>query len=332
MRKTKKLNQGFSLIELLIAVTILSIVMIMVVQFMSTSSAAYRKTKKNQAVQTEAMKVVEQLSDTLMQAQYVRVVTKDDGMYSITKTDTDTKNKRVITKVDTPDKTKVSYDFVPDNYCNYAEKRNSKQESRKVIVDFKNYRIVDETNNEYPLTTDLDYNGVSVRSFRALSHGGTYSYVKPEYIYVEYMGKDKLMHVIYHLTNMTDDTDDTCSLYMYRYESNLTDNTKGFEYARTQLNAILGVGAGSKQSADDKKFTSAKHIGGSTKKQGLVSDKVEDFYLSADVEGNAILANLMFKDGGYQYNAVETISIRNSQVLTVRPQKLFKVKQTVGTP
>ena len=47
LSKARKHNQGFSLIELLIALTILSIVMIMVVQFMSTSSAAYRKNEKN---------------------------------------------------------------------------------------------------------------------------------------------------------------------------------------------------------------------------------------------------------------------------------------------
>ena len=65
---------------------------------------------------------------------------------------------------------------------------------------------------------------------------------------------------------------------------------------------------------------------------GLITDKVSDFYLSADSEGNAILLDVMFEDGGYKYHAADTVICRNSDVLTLRPQKLFKLKESTTTP
>ena len=47
MKKSKRNNKGFSIIELLVSIAILSIIMLVVVQFMSTTSGAYQKNKKN---------------------------------------------------------------------------------------------------------------------------------------------------------------------------------------------------------------------------------------------------------------------------------------------
>ncbi len=338
MSKTKKHNQGFSLIELLIAVTILSIVMIMVVSFMGTSSAAYRKNEKNLNVQTEAMKVMEQMSDTLMQAKYVRIVTKDQGMYTITKTDASNNNVRTIAVA--PSYTTVNFDFVPDNYGNYAEEQSLTANGRKVIVNFDDYTICSETKSggsiqTYPLSGDDDFSAGSVRSFRALKPANDYLYIKPEYIYAEYVNSSgNIVHVIFHITDITDTKDNTCSIYMTRYETLPTASNMGYTYARTRvLDLISKSRPGSKDAVDATKFTSDNESAAvllkiDTSPAGLLTDKIQDFYLSADTEGNALLTNIMFSDMGYQYNVVETINFRNSDVLTVRPQKLFKVKGT----
>ncbi len=312
MSKSKKQNRGFSLIELLIAITILSIVMIMVVQFMSTSSVAYRKQKKNLNIQTEAMTVLEGISDTLMQASYVRVQSMDGKMYTITK---DATNNRVVTE-DTS-KGPVNYGLVPDNYANYSQIRAysidaTTSSNRKVIVDFDTFEIVDEDGNPYPMSYDKDVDGGAVRSFRALKSGTTYHYVMPQYIYAEYAskrddGSEVTAHVIYGLSTTPDARTGTRSLYMYRYETDDWVNRMalGYAHACLQVDAMMG-------SSGD----------------GFLSDNVVDFYVSADTEGNALLTNILFEDDGYEYNTVETIKFRNSNVLTVRPQKLFKVKGT----
>ncbi len=357
MSKTKKHNQGFSLIELLIALTILSIVMIMVVQFMSTSTAAYQKNKSNLNLQTEAMQVLEQMSDTLMQANYIRVTTKDKGMYVISKTDTDSDGdkERVIS---TPASyTAVNFDFVPDNYGNYAKNCDQKTTDRKVIIDFNTFEIVDNNKNAYPIDTgsgankdkDIYYvksNGSmvemlgDVRSFRALKSGSEFQYVKPEFIYAEYSknnsdGTTSTVHVIYYITDITDKRDETCSIYMYRYETADSDATaaaqKNYHYARTQVLGLLGKSYYTvKDDANASKFVSVVEDDAVLDKidagvEGMLSENISDFYLSADSDGNSILTNIMFKDGNYIYNTVETINFRNSNVLTVRPQKLFKL-------
>ena len=340
MGNAKKTNQGFSLIELLIAMTILSIIMIMIVQFMSTSSGAYRKTKKNLNIQTESMQVMEQMADTLMQANYVRVSTKDDGMYTITKTDKNTKNQRVVDEAASYDA--VKFDFVPDNYGNYALNDTLKTTSRGVIVDFTTFEVLDSSGKPYPLDTDSDFISPDepVRSFRYLKSGGDYQYIKPEFIYAEYArqaddGTAITVHVIYYITDITDTRDNTCSIYVNRYETQTDAEaiTKNYEWARQQMLNKLGASvsaAASKKSAVTDKFTSANTtITGDV--EGLLTDRISDFYLSADSEGNAFLANILFVDEGYEYNVVETISFRNSNVLTVRPQQLYKKKGT-GTP
>lgn len=350
LSKARKHNQGFSLIELLIALTILSIVMIMVVQFMSTSSAAYRKNEKNLNIQTEAMTVMEQMSDTLMQAKYIRIVTKDKGMYTITKTDAST-NDNVRTIAEATSYTPITYDFVPDNFGNYAEKQSLEDSSRQVIVNFDDYTICtggkDASGNAlvYPLTTDIDANaGSSVRSFRAMKPANTYHYIKPEYIYVEYNKEvtdastgaksTKVVHVLYHFTELTDDKDKTCSIYVHRYETAQGTTQKGFAYAKNQMLAKLGgKSEPTRNDVDAAAFTSEKENSAvltaiDNGVDGMLTDKLSDFYLSADVDGNALITNVMFKDLGYEYNVAETINFRNSNVLTVRPQKLFKVKGT----
>lgn len=354
MGKTKKCNQGFSLIELLIAMAILSIIMVMIVQFMSTSSAAYRKTKKNLNIQTESMQVVEQMSDTLMQAKYVRISVKDQGMYSISdKADASSGNrKRTIEKVATPyfgtateTVDKVNFDLVPDNYGNYAYENNLATSSRNVIVDFNNYNLLDKTKSgnkdqPYPLDTDTDYeSGYPVKSVRCLKSGTDYRYIKPEFIYAEYIRKDDtgtndmVVHTLYYITDMTDSKDNTCSIYVYRYTTTPEDSqSKNYEWARKEILSRLGVSdqkPADKPDADESQFTAK--TASIKKADGLLTDKIADFYLTADAEGNSLLTNIMFLDEGYQYNAVESINFRNSDVLTVRPQKLLR-KQGTGNP
>lgn len=311
MVRRRQHNRGFSFIELLIGMTILSIMMIMVVQFMSTSSGAYRKTKKNLNVQTDAMQTMEQITDTIVQASYIRVSVSpaDKNAYLIESktqnddgTKTSTSDSRKTQAVTTPAiLSTINYDFVPDNYGNYV---NRTAKERKVILDYDTYQIISEKGASYPLTGDYDAaSGTDVRSFRALMSGSVNYYVKPEFIYIEYTSKDAsgtdvLGHAIFYVKKIKTDK---YNIYMYRYQDN--DRNNGYDYAKDKVIALSNK-------ADSV--------------EGLVTDKIKDFYLSANTEGNAVLLNAMFVNDGYQYNAVEPVVFRNSNVLTVRPQDLYK--------
>ena len=79
MNKAK--NRGFSLVELLIAIAILSIIMVMISGFVSSTLISQRKTKKNMQMQTEAQRIYYQLSEIIMQATYIRVQAEDGSVY-----------------------------------------------------------------------------------------------------------------------------------------------------------------------------------------------------------------------------------------------------------
>lgn len=349
MNRLKKHNRGFSLIELLIAIAILSIIMIMVVQFMSTTSGAYQRNKKNLNIQTDSMQIMEQITDTIMQAKYIRVETMDTGMYELEYVDSSSVPKRNVNAAADTTYESVTYDLVPDNYGNYCDDLSYTTNGRKTIVDFDDYKIYSDKKSAnklvtYPLSSDDDYFvGNNVRSFRALKSGSTYRYVKPRYIYVEYPRsyqtasgvEDKTVHVLYHITGITDDKDDTCSIFMVRYETDSTQKGYGYQYAKTNLDLsyLTSSADHSKEAVSATTYTSIEE--GATVVSnlkhgwaagGLVTNKIADFYLSADSDGNAILFDVMFRDGGYQYHVADTVVCRNSDVLTVRPQKLYKLK------
>lgn len=64
-------NRGFTFIELVIAVAILTIIMGSVVQFMATTSVAYQRTNRDNEVQRQAQDVYDTISTCIMQANRV---------------------------------------------------------------------------------------------------------------------------------------------------------------------------------------------------------------------------------------------------------------------
>ena len=303
-------NKGFTLIELLISMALLSIVMLMVVQFMSSTAAANRKTKANLEVQSEAQEVIQNISDTLTTANYVRVVKSDGKAYDVsaaTSLETDKRDGTMETALSfTTDKgSSLDFDFVPDNYGNYVKK--STDPERKVILDLDTYQLVGEAKDTvYPLADDTE-TATDVRSFRVLKQGDKYYYIKPTYIYAEYEESGKITTTIYRFDVLASSGDNNYDIYMYRNTVESTE-TNRFSKAKAAVDALSG-------------------------EKGRLTENIQDFYLSADAEGNALLINSVFYVNGYRYNAIENVKFRNSNVLTVRPQNLYKKSGTgVTTP
>ena len=76
MRKTK--NQGFSLVELLLAMAILGIIMVAIASFMSSTTATYVKSRNDVKVQQDGQEVFDAIADKVMQAKLIRVGTTSD--------------------------------------------------------------------------------------------------------------------------------------------------------------------------------------------------------------------------------------------------------------
>ena len=84
-----KKNRGFSLIELLIAITILAIIMVMISGFMTSTVNSHTKNRREMQVQDEAMRIYSQVADMIMQATYVRITSADGEAYQYNKTSSD---------------------------------------------------------------------------------------------------------------------------------------------------------------------------------------------------------------------------------------------------
>lgn len=71
MVRRKLNNQGFTFVELVIAVAMLSIITVSIATFMATTSRVYSKTSYNNEVQSQASEVYDQISNCIMQANKV---------------------------------------------------------------------------------------------------------------------------------------------------------------------------------------------------------------------------------------------------------------------
>lgn len=318
-------NKGFSLIELLISIAILAIIMVMISGFLTSTLRAQKKTKKDMQVQSEAQRIYYQLSDILMQATYIRVQSQDGKGYTY-----DSSSNSIDTTSSTDLNTRT---FVPDNYANYQE--NDGLNSKKVIVDFDTFDLYDEDDKMYPAAgSKLDGDSDSIKSFRALTQQDAsigdgyyeYYYIIPEYIYVECSQADtsytetggKVTSTSASKTYVIFKYDSTeHKLYMYRYDNSAGDPipsaTQKFSTAVTAIDA---------------------EIASSGDEFGFLSEYIEEFYLSANPDENALSVWMKVEDErykGYTYTLKEFINIRNSNVLTVKPQLLRKRKKTTTT-
>lgn len=120
-------NSGFSFVELLISIAILSIIMIAIGQFMGTSSKSYTRTNADISVQTTAQQVYNQISDNMMQANVIRIGVNGkefacDDTNGAVKMDTTTGQlqKADGTAVDASSSGKSLYSFVKYTSSSYA--------------------------------------------------------------------------------------------------------------------------------------------------------------------------------------------------------------------
>lgn len=86
----QKQNQGFSLVELILAVAILGIIMVAIASFMTTTTKTYKRTKNDTEMQQTGQELFDMITDKIMQANEIRVGTVKetvDGDGNIVKSD-----------------------------------------------------------------------------------------------------------------------------------------------------------------------------------------------------------------------------------------------------
>lgn len=314
-------NKGFSLVELLVSIAVLSIIMVMVVQFMGTASVTLRKTRKKIDLQSEAMEFREKFSDIMMQATYVRVQTRDKNYYEL-KTDLTNSGRTQRRERTLTAKGTIAGTLVSDGYPNLCKKEPRNLNIYMNDNDFTLFGRVDGSTSttQYPSSTDS-----SIQSFRILTDGATSGepyYVIPEYIYVRYQPTYNTSryltnenYSIFHITS-----DNKVYVAMGTIDNADTATNDGFSDAKDEVDALSGY-------------------------DGLMVDLMNDLYLSADTANNAIFVDMQFYDSEqpkarrgtgddptqyatYYYDYKDSVLLRNSYALTEAPSKMF-IKETV---
>ena len=197
--------------------------------------------------------------------------------------------------------------YVPDNYANYQLGGNT--DSQKVIVDFATGELYNEKGKKYPTAgSQIDNDTGTILSYRALISSTStdemkeYNAISPKYLYIEYSSsKEKKAYVIFRYDRSAG------KLYMYRS-------------AEMDKNQVPGATA---------KFAVAKNEidTNANDENGLVSRYLKSLVLTVNPDANAVTFNMELEDTrykGYNYKLNETVNIRNSNVLTVKPQLLNK--------
>lgn len=303
-------NKGFTLVELLISMALLSIIMLMVVQFMSTTTAANKRAKYNMKAQTAGSELITNMSETISMASYVQVIPYEADVYEKPE---GTRLEPMSTCLlrPTSDTTGFTFNLVTDDYGNFVRNTNLCPLERKVIVDMQTYQLLGEKKDTvYPLSGDLDSSGADVRSFRSMkqvSKSGdvSYLYVKPKYIYVENSVRESnplgvLKEKLYYT--------------MYRFDYSDPDKTKVYVYRDDTIHNLA-----------NKVVTAKNKVDALSGEDGLLTDDLKDFYLSCDAEGGAFMLDALMDVKGYMYNACETVALRNTEVLTARPYRSYRL-------
>ena len=76
--KNKKSNKGFSFVELIIVIALLSIIMIAICQFMTSSVNTYNRTNSDNKVQQLSQETYDKLSNHIMQAVTIKLLVNDN--------------------------------------------------------------------------------------------------------------------------------------------------------------------------------------------------------------------------------------------------------------
>lgn len=302
-------NKGFSFIELIIIVAILSIIMLMVSSIMSSTVSAYTRTNADNKVQATAQETYDRMANHIMMAQGVKIKTKRFDVY--TKTIVTDMDGNEISSVESPSKGYVGFSVGKDidELCNVSDDditinsigflcMNNASHTilsgyNGVIVPFNylNSTTVTKNATANEITTVIKYADLETNNLNVL-------YADNDYYYV----------ARYLFEPPEDDGSTEGKIYLVIVNTNLKveDEFKGTDaeklvYKKAKLK-FLGT------------FDNSINT-----EENLLCTGVENFHIITDGNGNSLGINMDFTKRNKKYDSKGMILIRNTNVLA-RPK------------
>ena len=276
-------NKGITLIELLVSLAILSIFMVTVTYFLSTSTKSVNQTKKQVAVQQNAKEVYESLNSTIMQASSVRIRTNKIITNPAT-TDTEITNRRSA------------------GFNSTIASGGSVEFISKAAYDSIEF-VTANSYSKSTYTSKFKTNGVG----------------KPSVYYTDSFGKKQLDTKYVSAAEYeaaTEYLDTNISNYAAfddgEYEVTAISTGPVTVGGVTNYYTVLY------DAANDKVYINkdASHSDYTIRAANLVADNCTEFTVNAqEGKNNALVLKLTLSDGGYSYTLGGTVNIRNNKVM-----------------
>ena len=276
-------NKGITLIELLVSLAILSIFMVTVTFFLSTSTKSVNQTKKQVKVQQDAKEVYESLNSTIMQATSVRVRTKN-----------------VITAATTTDQ-----EIVSRRSANFSSELASGNEVELLSkAAFDSIDFVNE--NSYSLDTyknKFQTNGVG----------------KPSIYYTDSFGKKQLDSKYVSIAEYeaaTQALDGKITNYAAFDDGEY--EVKAISTGPVTVGGVTNYYTVLYDAASHKIYINkdASRSDYTIHEDNLVTDHCTEFTVNAqEGKNNALVLKLTLSDAGYSYTLGGTVNIRNNKVM-----------------
>lgn len=281
MVEHKRNNKGFTFVELILAVAIMSIIMVSIVHFMTTTSTVYSRSNRDNEVQSIAQDVYDQVYSCLMQANKVIITghaKKADGTYD-------------GLKIYASDSMDVLADEVSRVSQTTGSMCNDQEKELKYIL---NTVTVQDTSGQH-LPQPL-YAFRSLKQKDATSGNDTFTELKVYALYVEYQTKVAGGYETCYATFCYDDMEG--KLYLNRhYDSDMASEPRYFTTAN--LKSVIDY----HREAEDANLLC----------QTIDTD---GFRVVVDAENGGIGLILEFDNYKLTYENQGMVKVRNKNVLT----------------
>lgn len=290
MRVKKKNNNGFTLVELIVALAIMALLMTAVCALMGQNSITYKKTKADISVQNSAQATYDSISDSIMQAKSISLkgYTADDAI-TFSPTDIGADSDASLTEIK----------------CLKTSDINAKPSAEQTgYTDYKNLKSASGYTDVYitelvitysvPLEKDNLKNCVEQNRIADTASDGSPIPVK-QYQFIDSTGNS---------VELDADDEDICTV-TYRFEG------KNMYVGRTYKYMFAKNDMWSSSDTDLSRWLYSSSLNyvtcGSATVTGIVAQ--------IDAENNCIGLDIMFADRNMSYTTNGMINIRNSYVL-----------------
>ena len=287
MKRKKFSNRGVTLVELVIALAVLSMLLVAVIMMMSNNSVIYRKTKADINVQTVAQETLDSLQDSLMQAQVVRLT-------GFTMTKTTTKNEE--------GKEEIKYSF--------GSSVTYKRRARDPKL------IASKDPDEHIPAEPAPYNDLSIYPFVA---GPYFEDFEPSTDpNKEVVICPEVLEIVYSTDNTTNLMNNTCTVtYYFRRDMStemkdvvglyVTRDYSDDSHSESRWDSSIGWKPSDSSEPSKEQLDEAKKY--------LYTDALKQAYFLFDWEAQSFNIKLSFSDRGMKYETSAVVGIRNSYVL-----------------